>query len=250
MAEHTSDHLRQSCQRVAQALIARYGWGLLKAEELAELIVSSADWEIVPAKLEERAIRCYAAVLFEACHQDEEDRRQALAYMEVHRFLFRAAYNRWPGLPQDTIEEVAQQALVLVYEQIDRCSSPETFLSFAFWKLRQAGKNVLRGKSARDVLGEDVLANMPDNTELTDVQYQAQQQERINALLDAINRLPDDRLRRVILLKFQGRSDIEIGEQLSITANYVRVLRNHAKQLLKQDKTLRRQIEAGRDKDV
>lgn len=69
-------------------------------------------------------------------------------------------------------------------------------------------------------------------------------------MLDAINRLPDDRLRMVILLKFLGHSDIEIGEQLSITTNYVRVLRNHAKQLLKQDKTLRRQIEAGKDKEV
>lgn len=244
MAEHTSDQLRQSCQRVAQALIARYGWGLLKADELTERILSSIDLETTPVKLEERAQRCYAVVLFEACHQNEDDKKQNLAYTEVHRFLFRAAYNRWQDLPQDTIDDIAQQALLLVYEQIDRCSSPQTFLTFAFWKLRQAAKNVFRTKGTRVVLGEDVLTNMPDNTTPTDLQPES---DRIQALLDAIDRLPDERSKKVFHLKFLGYSDTNIGEQLGITANHVRVLRNHAKHLLKQDDILRQQVEADND---
>jgi RNA polymerase sigma factor (sigma-70 family) len=250
MAEHTTDQLRQSYQRVAQNLITRYGWGLLDADELAERVLSSVAIEIIPAQLEEQTRRCYTAVLFEACRQDEDDQRQYLAYTEVHRFLFRAAYSRWKDLSQDTIEDIAQQALVLVYQQIDRCSSPQTFLAFASWKLRQAAKTVFRAKSAWVFLEEDVFTNMPDTTNPADLQQQSEQAERIQALLDAINRLPDERSKKVILLKFLGYSDTDIGEQLGITANHVRVLRNHAKKLLKQDAILRRQVEANSAEDA
>lgn len=244
MVEHTTDQLRQSYQQVVQALITRYGWGLLKADELAERILSSVDIKPTPVTLEEQARRCYAAVLFEACRQDEDDQRQNLAYTEVHRFLFRAAYSRWQDLPQDTVEDIAQQALVLVYQQIDRCSSPQTFLAFASWKLRQAAKTVFRARSAGVVLEEDVFINMPDTSKPADPQQELEQKERIQALLDAIERLPDERSKKVILLKFLGYSDTDIGEQLGITANHVRVLRNHAKKLLKQDEILRQQAEA------
>ncbi len=246
VAEHTADQLHPSCYRMAQALIVRYGWGLLSVEELAESIANSRNAEAVSVQSEERALRCYAVVLFQACHQGGDDKRQTLAYVEVHRFLYRAAYKRWSDLPQETIEDVVQQALLLVYEQIDRCSNPESFLSFAFWKLRQAAKGVFRRQDTRDDPGEDEFSSVPDRTELTDVQLQAEQRERIKALLDAINRLPDERSRRIYLLKLDGNSDSEIGEQLGITANYVRVLRNHAKKRLQQDEILRRYIEDDR----
>jgi RNA polymerase sigma factor (sigma-70 family) len=228
---------------MAQALIARYGWGLLRVEELAELIADSRDAEALSAQSEERALRCYAGVLFQSCHQGGDHTRQTQAYVEVHRFLYRAAYKRWSDLPQETIEDVVQQALLLVYEQIDRCSNPESFLSFAFWKLRQAAKGAFRRQDTRDDPGEDEFSGVPDRTELIDDQLQA---ERIRALLDAINRLPDERSRRIYLLKLDGSSDSEIGEQLGITANYVRVLRNHAKKRLQQDVILRRYIEDDR----
>jgi DNA-directed RNA polymerase specialized sigma24 family protein len=58
-------------------------------------------------------------------------------------------------------------------------------------------------------------------------------------LLEAIQRLPNDLMRKAVLLKyFGGLGDTEIGERLGITANYVRVLRHRGIRLLQEDERL------------
>jgi DNA-directed RNA polymerase specialized sigma24 family protein len=58
-------------------------------------------------------------------------------------------------------------------------------------------------------------------------------------LFGAIQRLPNDLMRKTVLLKYlEGLSDTEIGEHLGITANYVRVLRYRGIRLLQEDECL------------
>ena len=71
-----------------------------------------------------------------------------------------------------------------------------------------------------------------------------EQEERAHLLHEALARLPDPRQRQVIQLKFFDElNDEEIGQQLALTANHVRVLRNRGLQHLRKQPALRAYIE-------
>jgi RNA polymerase sigma factor (sigma-70 family) len=72
-----------------------------------------------------------------------------------------------------------------------------------------------------------------------DPQVAVERQERIDALLDALARLPD-RERTVLVLKyFDDLPNVEIAERLGITPNYVGVLLHRGKAGLRKDRCLR-----------
>lgn len=86
------------------------------------------------AKINEIDLQHYTAILYEACQQTKDRARREQGYQELHRYLYRAAYQRWPAVAQTG----TQRALVLIYEQLDRCPDPRMFLAFALSKLREA----------------------------------------------------------------------------------------------------------------
>jgi RNA polymerase sigma factor (sigma-70 family) len=221
-----------ACRRIVRALIEKYDWALLSEDELVELVLGSIQSEVAPAKVEKLTKHQYTIALYEACRQAEDPDRRERGYHELHRFLFRAAYNKWPELAEDA----TQRALLLVYEQIDRCQSPGTFLAFALYKLRQAFKDEQRARGIK----KEVLWPWPGIHQVIAerdrpvLQSCLDQQELLQALLDAIESLPDERERKAILLKFlAGWSDEEIGAYLGVKAGYVRVLRHRGIQWLR-----------------
>jgi RNA polymerase sigma factor (sigma-70 family) len=215
-------------------LIKKHDWALLQEEDLVELVLSSIESEVSPAEVKRLTKHRYTVALYEACRQTEDLDRRERGYHELHRFLFRAAYNRWPELAEDA----TQRALLLVYEQIDRCRSPGTFLAFALGKLRHAFKQEQRARG-RELFWEE-LAQRGTERNRTRPSSRLDQQERYEVLLDAIRRLPNDLEQKAILLKFfGGLSDAEIGERLGIMVGYVRVLRHRGIARLRKDKRLR-----------
>lgn len=235
-ADHATDTaLRLDCRYIVRDLIRRYEWALLSEDELAELVLGSVESEISPAEVGRLAKHYYAIAMYEACRQDEDHDRREQGYYELSRYLFRAAYNRWPELAEDA----TQRALLLVYEQIGRCRSPGTFLAFALYKLRQAFKQEPHARSKEEVEIEPEPGPGSAGQEGAEAWTYLEGQERCQMLLEAIQRLPNDLMRKAVLLKYlEGLSDAEIGERLEITANYVRVLRHRGIRLLKKDKHL------------
>lgn len=225
---------RLACQRVVHDLIQRYGWGLLSEDELTTRVWAVAQAEAAPAKLEELVKRQYAAVMHAACRQTEDPARREQGYQELFRFLYRAAYNRW----RDLAEVVAQRGLMLVHQQLDRCYSPATFFGFAFNKLRQAFTEERRAKDKiKDIPLEKIE---PDSLAVEPLQALVSQAERLQVLIEAIQRLPNEREQKVILWKFfEELSDEEIGARLGITAGFVRKLRHTGLNRLRQDRQLR-----------
>src|SRR4051812_8138575 len=134
----------QTCRNIARAAVERYSWTLLTPDELAEHIVHNGQPEATPADIERQVITHYTLMLYNSCRQTESSELRERAYGELYRFLYRAAHNRW----SDHVEEVAQHALELVYEQIANCAKPAAFLAFALFKLLQAHTDVLRGVHA------------------------------------------------------------------------------------------------------
>jgi RNA polymerase sigma factor (sigma-70 family) len=238
-SNYTDDaSFRRACRRVVQGLIERHDWALLHEDDLVELLLTSAQPDASPTELNRLIRHHYTRILYEACRQTEDLGRRERAYHELFRYLFRAAYNRWPELAED----VTQQALVLVCEQIDRCRHPGAFLTFAFYKLLHAYQQERRARGSdwlAEEIGQGSTGEIP-----TAVQSRLGQGERWQVLLDAIKRLPDDRQQKAILLRcLGGLSDEEISARLGITVSNVRVLRHRGIARLREDEQLRSYFE-------
>jgi RNA polymerase sigma factor (sigma-70 family) len=234
MTDDTSDiaiaDARLACRRVVRALIQKYDWALLEEDELVGLVLGSTQPEAPPAELKRLTRHHYTIALYEACRQTQDAKRRERGYHELHCFL----YNRRPELAEDA----AQRALELVHEQIERCRNPAAFLTFAFYKMRDALKREARlvGKELPLVEMEESLS---DRT-ASPAQSPLEQGERIRALVEAVRRLSDRRQQKVIILKYLGGlSDEEIGERLGLTVSNVRVLRHRGITRLRMDEDLK-----------
>ena len=217
---------------VVHDLIEQYGWTLLTEEELLERMLN-AQPDASPDQVGRLAERQYTIALYEACRQQRDRDLRERGYRELHSLLYRTADRRWPELAEDA----AQRALVLVYEQIDRCRDPGAFVAFTLFKLRHALKQERRARGQEEYLEERVQDDV--SADLATLPAHLEQQDRRRALVAAIQRLPDERQRQAILLKFlSGLSDEEIGERLEITVGYVRVLRHRGLGRLRKDQAL------------
>lgn len=229
---------RQTCRHIVRALTRRYSWALLPDEELVEAVVRLAEPGASAADLRRRALHHYTVILYEACRQTENPDRRERAYHELFRYLFRIAYNRWPDLAED----VTQRALLLIYEQMDRCRNPGTFLAFALCKLQHAFEQERQARDDRRPRRGVGQSSVEEDR--AGPGSRLEQEERLQVLVEAIQRLPDRRQRKVILLRFfGGLSDEEIGARLGITANNVRVLRHRGLARLRNDEQLREYFE-------
>ncbi len=229
---------RLACQRVVRSLMDKHEWTLLGEADLVALAWDSIPAGISASKLERLVIHQYTIALYEACQQTEDSERREQGYRELFRFLFRAAYNRWP----DIAESVTQRALVLVYEQIERCQSPGTFGAFALNKLRQACKDEIRDRGKE--LSWEEVGHGEGEEDRTAHPSGLDQQEYLRVLIDAITRLPDKRQQQVILLKFLGGlSDETISTRLGVSVGNVRVLRHRGLAQLRKDERLRHYFE-------
>ena len=134
----TKSNFRQACRNIVQGLAERYEWALLQQNDLVDLVLGSIPSNALPTQIEKLAKHHYTIALYQACRQSKNPERRERAYYELHRYLYRAAFNRRPELAEDA----AQQALILVFEQIDRCREPGAFLAFALYKLLHAFQQI------------------------------------------------------------------------------------------------------------
>lgn len=217
---------RSDCQRIVRALIKKFEWALLSEDDLVELVLDSREM-ISPNNLERQIKHEYTIALYEACWQTEDLSRRERGYQELFRILFRVAYNRWPELAEDA----TQRALLLVYQQIERCRDPAAFLGFALYKLRQGFKEEQR---TRDKTAVPKSLNI-----VTDQQGTQVGNDSLPILIEAIENLPNERQQKAILLKFfGGLSDRDIAARLEVSVANVRKLRHDGLVRLRQDKQL------------
>lgn len=224
-----------TCRRIVQALIEENGWSLLSEQELAQRVLRAHPRLPPPAEPETRRLakRQYTIALYEACRQEQNAACRECAYRELHRFLYRVAARRWPELAEGS----AQRALVLVYEQIDRCRDPGAFIAFALYKLRHAMNQEQRARGQEIAVDEGLLDQL--GADIVSPADQVDRRECCRALLAAIQRLSDHRERAAIVYRFLGgQSDAEIGKALGITAVHVRVLRHRGLCRLRHDERL------------
>lgn len=225
----TADDLRRAtCQQLAQQLIARYGWQLVAVDTLVEQTLAALPMAWTAASVQKTMMDCYAGVLYNACRQSDHQKQREAGYRELYRLLMGSARRTRPDQATDQLEEAAQRALVLIFEQIANCRQPATFLAFALYKLRQAFTEADRLAAKTLVPLDETVEQGELAQRATDLWHADEaQRERQDYVQAALATLGDERVKQVIVLKFlEGWSDQEIAQQLAITDNHVRVLRN------------------------
>ncbi|MGC9398115.1 MAG: RNA polymerase sigma factor [Anaerolineae bacterium] len=240
----------EAYREIARNLLQDYRWSLLSVDALARLIRDGAPGSSSEDTLRRQAKHQYAIALYKACRQSNDPERRERAYRDLHHYLYRAAYNRWPELAEDA----TQRALLLVYEQIDRCQEPGTFLAFALWKLRHAFQQEQR---ARRILQDDeaLIVEMgrsrPLHTSPPSGNQKLHREEQTTLLVNALQSITDPRKRQAITLKYLADwSDEEIAARLEVSVSYVRVLRHRGMERLRQDRRLRRYFDIKKDENL
>jgi RNA polymerase sigma-70 factor (ECF subfamily) len=228
-SDPTGETAHAACRQVVRQLRAANQWSLLSEDELVALVHGVTPGSTSRTMREYRARGQYGRALWSACSQGDHDRRE-LAYAELRRYLYRAAYNRRPALADDAV----QRALELVVAHIDRCREPGAFLTFALSKLRQALSEETTRSERVDTSATSEDIAIPDT-----LPVEQERRELIEALVAALGRLPDARERQVVALKFfDGVRDEAIAARLAITPNHVRVLRHHGLRRMRADPRL------------
>jgi RNA polymerase sigma factor (sigma-70 family) len=234
------EKFKQLCHTIARQLIGNYGWTLLTEAELVTQVLRLLSTNATPGTIQKLVLDQYTLALYTACRQHEDQLRREQGYRELYQLLVRSATKWRPEQADHLAEEVAQRALMLIFEQLDRCQTPATFMAFALYKLRQAFTEAERAGAKQSVSLDEEVEHVAMQQRATDLwqgrETQTELQELLRVVLAA---LTDERVRQVITLKFlEGWSDQEIGQILGITANHVRVLRNRGLAQIRQDERI------------
>ncbi|MBL7182908.1 MAG: sigma-70 family RNA polymerase sigma factor [Anaerolineae bacterium] len=214
------------CQAAVRQLVGEFNWRLLSEEELVARAVETLAEK--PQMTPTQACQnVYSRVLYDAC---QDAHRQEQAYCELHYYLYRIACGRCPS---DLVEDATQQALLLIFAQIDTCRKPGAFLRFAQLKLLQAIKTVQRRHGwGRETLVDDLLWISSEGPMPTD--------DRVEDLWDCIRHIWEkhprarNQLRAVLWKYFDGLSDEEIAAWLKKRPADVHVLRSRGLKKLRR----------------
>lgn len=222
---------------VVHLLMATYQWTVISEKKLTALAIDAALQVNVSNTLEHLVINLYTLALYDACRQTDDLELRERGYIDLFRYLYRAAHQRWP----DIAEDATQRALLLVYQQIERCNNPAAFRSFALFKLLQAAKELRRSVAIDQPLE---AANLSAFAEIDDtLTALLVRREGIAVLINALKRLPNAQRRPIFLKFFRGLNDSEIAEKLVISEAHVRILRFRGLERMRKDSDLREYFE-------
>jgi DNA-directed RNA polymerase specialized sigma24 family protein len=215
---HDGCYAVSHCREAIRRLIHDFNWRFLPQEEFVARCV-----ETLAAKPAMRPVQAcqniYSRALYDAC---QDACRQEQAYAELHYYLHRIAWHRRP----EVAEDATQEALLLIFEQIDTCRNPGTFLRFAQFKLLQAIKKVDRPPPPPPP--EPSLEELVPSDEKTGNLWRC-----IRQVWETHPRARNQ-LQAVLWKYFDELSDEEITGRLNKTPAQVHVLRSRGMKKLRQ----------------
>ena len=209
------------CRAAVRQLINDFNWRLLPEEEFVARGAKTMSENPAMTPIQ-ACLNVYSWKSYDDC---QDVCRQEQAYRELDYYLRRIACRRRPDLADDA----TQEALRLVFEQIDTCRNPGAFLRFAQFKLLQAIKIVDRYPPP--------LPPPPPEPSTEDTVLSG---EKTEDLWRCIRRVWETRPRardqlKVVLWKYiEEFSDEEIGAQMNKTSAQVQVLRSRGMKKLRR----------------
>ena len=133
---------------------------------------------------------------------------------------------------EEDARDIAQESFIKLHERRDHFDAIEKAKSFVYTTARNLCLDLLKHRKieieyAREIQAEGEEAEEQFFTE--EVTYQ----ELLRLLRAAINRLPSQ-TREVILAGLDGKNNKEIAEQLNVTVNTVKTLKQNAYKMLRK----------------
>jgi len=237
-------YAEQDSSSLAQAAVRRlmndFSWRLLSEEEFVSRCVSTLA-EKPAMKPIQACQNVYSRVLYEACR---DVNRQEQAYLELHYYLYRIARSRrW-----NVAEDATQGALLLIFEHIQACRNPETFLRFAQFKLLQAIKTMNRRLGREE---EPLVDDLPRPPSETQIPFDDDTENLWNCIRQiwAAHPRARNQLRAVLWKYFDELSDEEIARRINKTPAQVQVLRSRGLEKLRRCMTERERLSSRRSSD-
>jgi RNA polymerase sigma factor (sigma-70 family) len=239
--------LTEHCLQIALQLIARNGWRLLAAEELAArtAVELCSRQDLAGEQLPERLMTAiYVEALHRACSRAEGEMRREIGYGELSDYLRGVARVKYP----DVAEDAASMALLATMEKFGDCRNPRAFLLFALQRLWTGVRRLRRQEqpwalSLDQPLHDDSDSPLSERIEEGDAS--PLEQTTAHELRDEVGRAAEafrrahprarDQFAALYLKYINELSDGEIALALGTNIANVHVLRSRAKQKLRED---------------
>lgn len=260
------DQLRERCRQIAQQVLAKNGWGLVRdadafiEEVLVEVRRRQERSRLPRDKIIEHATLNRYCHLWHAACKDDNVLRQRQALRDLHRYLYRVALYRAGG-DEFIAQEGAQEALVNIWRALDTVVDPGSFLSFAkitvsrevaaqFDKRSETSGGTaqetreiqeadltFRGGSEEAASGTRGVDSQPDSASRQEPQMTDEMRDRLEAAIRQCLE-NEDQQAAIIGLFFDELSGKEMAEALHTTPGYVYVLKHRAVEYLRKCKEL------------
>lgn len=242
---------REPASRTIQRVLEKYAWQLIEdAENFADQVVAEATARNMP--LDRATMHCYCRVLHKAC-DSRERQRQTRALREISAYLFHVA--QFKTRHADAAEELAQRALVKVWERRAQCREPGSFLAFAkkilIYEILEDARREQRHPDQieipiADFERDDDDANDPFRKVIGDTgeegllhPMQSELHQEILAALEACLKNP----RKIFVIVAHLLNDVgyaEIAAALGVSINLVNVIYFRARQELQNCPALKK----------
>lgn len=128
----------------------------------------------------------------------------------------------------DIARDIAQETFIKLYERRADFESEDKARSFAYTTARNKSLDHLKHKKVEQEYSRYLEPAVEESLFLQEVTYQ----ETIRLVQSAIKQLPPQ-CRKIILLNFQGKTNAEIGEEMSISVNTVKTQKKIAYKILR-----------------
>ena len=239
-----SDTLSAVFLRAAQQLLTDFNWSMFDRSVLAQAAFDRLNRQpnVSFSQAMNACQTIYSQWLYAAC---QDVSRREIGYREVHHYLLKLAYNR---VPEDDVADVAQEALKLVYEKIETCQQPETFLKFIYFRLRHA-INRVRPVRVRRLQSLQNDSDLDDTSHLIqsmtspalrqpqEIALQSDEASSVRSCLQKIYQTQprlQTQIKALVLKYFDELDDVSIAEKLTTTVSNVYVLRSRALRKLQE----------------
>lgn len=223
------------------AMVARYDWTAVTTAELVGGVLEARRTADRGTTDEALVHRCYRLRLYAACRSTIDPAARQRGFRDLHRYLYRVAWNMCAGMGDDAVNDIVQAALESVFLQIDALEHPEAFLKFAFNWLRATRTDYFRNERKqhriRQAIGHERTGSGLDRMRDADVRV-------CFDLLMAKAAGLEPKKRMLLWFKYLGRPDKEIAAELGTTENNVRQRWFQLRGQLRKDPELRRCFDA------
>jgi DNA-directed RNA polymerase specialized sigma24 family protein len=221
------DPLRAAFLAAAEEFVQRYRWGLADAATLAALALrayrerfpADAAGAAAPDVVRVTLRGAYAARLYAACQQADDEKLRAAALGELYTYLLALARR----LNADGAEDLAWTTLSNIFMSLPQIREPRAFFHTCRLKLLE---------TARGLRPREREVPVPPDTARDAETGRVGDRDCLDQLLAEIRQLPPA-LQQVIAGQLEGLSDEELAGRLGKTPQNIRVLRFRARAQLR-----------------